>query len=60
MGVRMAMDASDLDVALDDEIGDDLLGLIFICCHPLLSTEARVALTPSRELLLERAAACAA
>jgi RNA polymerase sigma factor (sigma-70 family) len=36
----------DANVAeLDDEIGDDLLRLIFIACHPLLSTEARVALT---------------
>jgi RNA polymerase sigma-70 factor, ECF subfamily len=31
--------------ALDDPVGDDLLRLIFIACHPLLSTEARVALT---------------
>jgi RNA polymerase sigma factor (sigma-70 family) len=30
---------------LDDEIGDDLLRLMFIACHPLLATEARVALT---------------
>ena len=30
---------------LDDGLGDDLLALIFTCCHPLLSTEARVALT---------------
>ena len=29
----------------DDEVGDDLLGLMFMCCHPVLSTEARVALT---------------
>src|SRR5262249_27302803 len=35
----------DLDAALDDDIGDDLLRLIFTCCHPVLSTEARVALT---------------
>jgi RNA polymerase sigma factor (sigma-70 family) len=35
----------DLDVALDDDLGDDLLGLIFTACHPLLSREARVALT---------------
>src|SRR6266540_880829 len=35
----------DLDAALDDHIGDDLLRLLFISCHPLLSTEARVALT---------------
>lgn len=31
--------------ALDDEIGDDLLRLMFTACHPLLSTEARVAMT---------------
>jgi RNA polymerase sigma factor (sigma-70 family) len=37
--------ASALDAALDDEIGDDLLRLVFVSCHPLLSTEARVALT---------------
>jgi RNA polymerase sigma factor (sigma-70 family) len=37
--------ASDLDAALDDDIGDDLLRLMFISCHPVLSTEARVALT---------------
>src|SRR5256712_366056 len=35
----------DFDAALDDDIGDDLLRLIFISCHPVLSTEARVALT---------------
>ena len=35
----------DLDAALDDQVGDDLLRLIFIACHPVLSTEARVALT---------------
>jgi RNA polymerase sigma-70 factor (ECF subfamily) len=35
----------DPDAALDDPVGDDLLRLIFIACHPLLSTEARVALT---------------
>jgi RNA polymerase sigma factor (sigma-70 family) len=35
----------DLDAALDDFVGDDLLRLVFICCHPVLSTEARVALT---------------
>jgi RNA polymerase sigma-70 factor (ECF subfamily) len=36
--------ATDVD-ALDDQIGDDLLRLMFIACHPLLSTEARLALT---------------
>ena len=35
----------DLTTALDDPIGDDLLRLIFISCHPVLSTEARTALT---------------
>jgi RNA polymerase sigma-70 factor (ECF subfamily) len=37
--------APDLDGALDDDVGDDLLRLIFTACHPVLSTEARVALT---------------
>jgi RNA polymerase sigma factor (sigma-70 family) len=37
--------APDLDAAIDDEIGDDLLRLIFTTCHPVLATEARVALT---------------
>jgi RNA polymerase sigma factor (sigma-70 family) len=44
IGVQLAMGASDFD-AVGDEIGDDLLGLMFLCCHPVLSTEARVALT---------------
>ena len=35
----------DLDAALDDHVGDDLLRLVFISCHPVLSTDARVALT---------------
>ena len=35
----------DYDVALDDDIGDDLLRLVFMTCHPVLATEARVALT---------------
>jgi len=35
----------DLDASLDDDIGDDLLRLIFTACHPALTTEARVALT---------------
>src|SRR5262249_48337285 len=37
--------AVDLDAAIDDDVGDDLLRLVFISCHPVLSTEARVALT---------------
>src|SRR2546429_288796 len=36
---------AELDAAIDDPIGDDLLRLMFIACHPVLSTEARVALT---------------
>jgi RNA polymerase sigma-70 factor, ECF subfamily len=36
---------AELDEALDDDIGDDLLRLVFTSCHPVLSTEARVALT---------------
>jgi RNA polymerase sigma factor (sigma-70 family) len=39
------MRAPDLDTALDDKIGDDLLSLIFASCHPILSPEARTALT---------------
>jgi predicted RNA polymerase sigma factor len=35
----------DLAAAMDDNIGDDLLRLVFIACHPVLSTDARVALT---------------
>ena len=39
------MAVPDLDAALDDDVGDDLLRLVFTACHPVLSTEARVALT---------------
>jgi RNA polymerase sigma-70 factor, ECF subfamily len=39
------MAVPDLAAAMDDHIGDDLLRLVFIACHPVLSTEARVALT---------------
>jgi RNA polymerase sigma-70 factor, ECF subfamily len=45
LGVVMAMSMPDLDAQVDDQIGDDLLTLIFTCCHPVLSTEARIALT---------------
>jgi RNA polymerase sigma factor (sigma-70 family) len=38
-------EAPDLDAALDDPLGDDLLRLMFIACHPVLSTDARIALT---------------
>ncbi|HEX3448509.1 MAG TPA: RNA polymerase sigma factor [Isosphaeraceae bacterium] len=37
--------ATALDAVLDDDVGDDLLRLVFTACHPVLSTEARVALT---------------
>jgi RNA polymerase sigma factor (sigma-70 family) len=37
--------APDLDAALDDDVGDDLLRLVFTACHPVLPTEGRVALT---------------
>jgi RNA polymerase sigma factor (sigma-70 family) len=36
---------ANFDIANDDDIGDDLLRLVFVSCHPVLSTEARVALT---------------
>ena len=35
----------DIEAALDDDVGDDVLRLVFSACHPVLSTEARVALT---------------
>ena len=37
--------APDFDAALDDHIGDDVLRLIFVACHPVLPSEARAALT---------------
>jgi RNA polymerase sigma-70 factor (ECF subfamily) len=36
---------AELERSLDDDVGDDLLRLVFISCHPVLSTEGRVALT---------------
>jgi RNA polymerase sigma-70 factor (ECF subfamily) len=36
---------AEIEAAVDDDIGDDLLRLVFTACHPVLSTEARVALT---------------
>ncbi len=42
---KQEMAVPDLDAAIDDDIGDDLLRLVFISCHPVLPTEARVALT---------------
>jgi RNA polymerase sigma factor (sigma-70 family) len=43
--LRQEAAAEDLDAALDDDVGDELLSLLFTACHPVLSTEARVALT---------------
>jgi RNA polymerase sigma factor (sigma-70 family) len=48
LGREMAekeMQVPDLAAAMDDTIGDDMLRLVFIACHPVLSTEAQVALT---------------
>ncbi len=42
---QQEMAVPDLDATIDDTIGDDLLRLVFISCHPVLSPEARVALT---------------
>jgi RNA polymerase sigma-70 factor (ECF subfamily) len=42
---RQEMAVADFDAAIDDDIGDDLLRLVFTACHPLLSSEGRVALT---------------
>src|SRR5713226_5989427 len=42
---QQEMAVPDFNAALDDDIGDDLLRLVFVSCHPVLSTEARVALT---------------
>ena len=45
LAVRQEEAVPMLDAAIDDPIGDDLLRLVFTACHPVLSTEARVALT---------------
>ena len=45
MEIEQAHSTPDIEAALDDDIGDDLLSLVFTACHPLLSPEARVALT---------------
>ena len=39
------LEAPDFDAAAEDDIGDDMLRLMFTCCHPVLSAEARVALS---------------
>jgi RNA polymerase sigma factor (sigma-70 family) len=45
LDARQERTMADLEAGVDDDIGDDLLRLIFTSCHPILSTEARVALT---------------
>ncbi len=42
---QFVMAQPDVDAALDDPVGDDLLRLMFVACHPVLPTQARVALT---------------
>jgi RNA polymerase sigma factor (sigma-70 family) len=42
---RQEMVVPDLNAALDDDVGDDLLRLIFTACHPVLPSDGRVALT---------------
>jgi RNA polymerase sigma factor (sigma-70 family) len=42
---RQERSVADFEAALDDDIGDDLLRLVFTACHPVLSSESRVALT---------------
>jgi len=44
LGLQLAVAHAELDAAAD-EVGDDLLGLIFVTCHPLLGADARAALT---------------
>ena len=43
--MELGESAPDFDAQIDDQIGDDLLSLVFTTCHPVLSTEARIALT---------------
>ncbi len=43
--IQQELAEADIEAAMDDDVGDDLLRLMFISCHPVLSTEARVALT---------------
>ena len=45
LDAQQKMAVADFDSAIDDDIGDDLLRLVFAACHPVLTTEARVALT---------------
>jgi RNA polymerase sigma-70 factor, ECF subfamily len=43
--LQLGSEQPDIDAELDDHVGDDLLRLIFMACHPVLSTQARAALT---------------
>lgn len=43
--IQQEIDVANFDDALDDEVGDDLLRLVFTACHPVLANDARVALT---------------
>jgi RNA polymerase sigma factor (sigma-70 family) len=43
--IQQEMAEADFETAIDDDVGDDLLRLMFTACHPVLATEARVALT---------------
>ena len=43
--LELARGGQDIDAAIDDYVGDDLLRLMFLACHPVLSKEARTALT---------------
>jgi RNA polymerase sigma factor (sigma-70 family) len=45
LGEEGANPVDAIEAALDDDLGDELLGLIFTACHPILSSEARAALT---------------
>ena len=45
LDARQEAVVADFDTALDDDVGDDLLRLVFTACHPVLTSEARVALT---------------
>jgi RNA polymerase sigma factor (sigma-70 family) len=45
LGAQQELAERDFDAVMEDDMGDDLLRLIFTSCHPVLSTDARVALT---------------
>jgi RNA polymerase sigma factor (sigma-70 family) len=45
LGAQREISEREFEAAIEDDVGDDLLRLIFTACHPVLSTEARVALT---------------